>query len=249
MFKKSILPMQPIPPVKGSEIILSIIKEGWELVKYIFGIGDKVGESKQTNVDSCEISDLSEINSIFNEYILSIEPRVNKIEQSIQDEMYYYLDELIEFLNDNNDRLKEKGIKITRIEKKIEKIKRRIHRNLKREISKNISLDKYECKKIIKMIPGDRKTNKMNEFLELTLNNSIENLVRDIKEAIEEIMDDIEDCIFNSIEILDEDIKNKVILLEMLEGHNNKNIEDKELIVEKSILNILISESVLELLK
>ena len=126
MFKKSIMPMPQLPPIEDISIILEVIKEGWELVKYIFGIGDIVGKSKQTNVDNCEISDLAEINSIFNEFILSIEPKVNEIEESIQDEMYYYLDELIEFISDNNDRLKEKGIRITTIERKIEKIKHNI---------------------------------------------------------------------------------------------------------------------------
>lgn len=249
MFRKNMISISPIPPIKDTPKIWEVIKKGWKVLKDIFGIGDKVGKTKQTNVDNCEISDLAEINSIFNEFILSIESRVNRIEKSIQDEMYYYLDELVEFFNDNNDRLKEKGIRITTIKRKIEKIKRSINGNLKKEISKNISLDNYECKQIIKMIPGERKTNRMNEFLELTLNNAIENLIMDIKEVIEEIMDDIEDCVFNSIEILNKDIKNQAIVLENLDNHNNKNVEEKESIIEKSILNILISELVVELLK
>ncbi|WP_282193094.1 hypothetical protein [Romboutsia ilealis] len=249
MFKKSIMPMPQLPPIEDISIILEVIKEGWELVKYIFGIGDIVGKSKQTNVDNCEISDLAEINSIFNEFILSIEPKVNEIEESIQDEMYYYLDELIEFISDNNDRLKEKGIRITTIERKIEKIKHNINGNLKKEISKNISLDNYECKQIIKMLPGERKTNKMNEFFELTLNNAIENLIVDIKEDIEEIMDYIEECVFNSIEILNKDIQNQYSVLEKLDNEKIENIEEKEFIIEKSILNILISESAIEILR
>lgn len=248
MFKKSIMPSSPIPPIKDIPSILLVIKECWELVKDIFGIGDKIGNSKQTNVDTCEISDLAEINSIFNEFILSIEPRVNKIEESIQDEMYYYLDELIEFLGDNNDRLKEKGIKITRIERKIEKIKRSINGNLNKEISKNISLDNHECKQIIKMIPGERKTNKMNEFFELILNKSIENLVIDIREVIDEIMYYIEDCVFDSIDILNKDIQIQSSLLEKLDSDKIENIQEKEFIIEKSIMNILISESVIEIL-
>lgn len=249
MFRKNIISIPPIPPIKDTPKIWEVIKKGWKVLKDIFGIDDKVGKTKQTNVDNCEISDLAEINSIFNEFILSIDSRINIIEKSIQDEMYYYLDELVEFFNDNNDRLKEKGIRITTIKRKIEKIKRSINGNLKKEISKNISLDNYECKQIIKMIPGERKTNRMNEFLELTLNDAIENLIMDIKEAIEVIMDDIEDCVFNSIEILHKDIKNQAIVLENLDNHNNKNVEEKESIIEKSILNILISELVVELLK
>ncbi len=246
MFKKRIM---PIPPVKDIQFIISVIKEGWELVKDIFGIGDKVGKSKQTNVDSCEISDLTEINNIFNEFILSIEPKVNKIEESVQEEMYYYLDELVEFFNDNNEKLKEKGIRTTTIERKIEKIKRSINGNIKKEISRNISLDNHECKQIIKMIPGERKINRMNELFELTLNKAIENTIIDIKEGIEVLMDDIDSCIFDSIEILNKDIQNQAIVMEKLDSHNNENVKDKELIIEKSILNILISESVIELLK
>lgn len=249
MFRKSIMPIRPMPPIEDIPIIWEVIKEGWKVVKDILGIGGKVGETKQTNVDSCEISDLAEINSIFNEFILSIEPRVNRIEKSIQDEMYYYLDELVEFLNDNNDRLKEKGIKVTTIERKIEKIKRSINGNLKKEISKNISLDNYECKQIIKMLPGEKKTNKMNEFFKLTLNNAIENLIVDIKEAIGEIIDDIEDCVFDSIKILDKDIQIQSSVLEKLDSEKNENIEEKEFIIEKSILNILISESAIEILR
>lgn len=228
MFKKSIM---PIPPVKDIPFIISVIKEGWELVKDIFGIGDKIGKSKQTNVYSCEISDLTEINNIFNEFILSIEPKVNKIEESVQEEMYYYLDELVEFFNDNNENLKGKGIRTATIERNIEKIKCSINGNLKKEISRNISLDNRECKQIIKMIPGERKTSKMNEFFELTLNKAIENLVIDTKQGIEDIMDDIEYLMQEQLENLDRIIKNQDDILNILGSNAEESIKEKEKII------------------
>lgn len=247
MLKKDMNPMSSFLS-KFTSPIFTFIKDGWEVVKDIFSIVKKVGNSKQINVDNCEISDLSEINSIFNEFISLIEPKVNKIEESIQDEMYYYLDELIEFLN-NNKKLKEKGIRINIIERKIEKIKCRISDNLKKEISKNISLDNYECKQIIKMIPGERKTNKMNELFELTLNKAIENLVIDTKQDIEDIMDYIEYSIQEQLENLDRNIKNQEDILNVLDSNSEEYIEEKESIISTSILLSEVSDYLLYLLK
>ena len=80
------------------------------------------------------------------------------------------------------------------------------------------------------------------------MNKSIENLVIDIREVIDEIMYYIEDCVFDSIEILNKDIQIQSSLLEKLDSEKIENIQEKEFIIEKSIMNILISESVIEIL-
>ena len=242
MFNDEIFPENP----KKKTILEKIIKSGWEFLKR--KLSDILGETKQTNIENCEINDLSEINRIFNEFIKSIEPKINNIEKSIKDEMYYYLDELVIFIEDNN-KLIEHGIKINRFKRDIEKLKDSIDGSMKKEISKKISLDNNECIKIIKMIPGEKKTKQMDELVERCLNQAIENTIETIKSSIEDIVEEIEIFIEDRLDIAEEQIKNQMDLLNKLNNNTDKDVYEREVIICDAIEKIQISDYVLKILK
>lgn len=241
MFKNRI----PLKYPEETTILEKIIKSGLEFLKgklsYIFG------KTKQTNIDNCEINDLSEINRIFNEFIKSIEPKINDIEKSIKDEMYYYLDELVIFIEDN-EKLIEHGIKMNRFKRDIEKLKYSIDGSMKKEISKKISLDNNECIQIMKMIPGEKKTKKMDELFEKCLTQSIENTIEKIKSSIEDIVEDIEIFIEDKLDSSDEYIKNQMNLLDKLNNDTDKDVYEKEAIICDAIEKIQVSDCVLKIL-
>ena len=230
-----------IPPT----ILIEIVKTGAEIIKNLFKAGKEIGNTKSKDTEDCEISDLSQINSIFNDFRLSVESQVQNIEKSIKDELYYYLDEVIDMFEEH----KINASNIKSIKRKIAKIKRGVDKTLIKEISRNISLDNYECRQIVKMMPGSKKTDRMNEYFKKTLDKAIINLIETIKEDISMFMEDIEVDMDESIEIIEDRIRNQLEVLEIFENSNIYNVEKKNEVIEKNILSILLMESALEMLE
>lgn len=225
----------PIPPVDPFELI-KLAKKAWEVAKDTFGIGKKVGETKQINVEKAEVNDIVLVNNIFNEFIVTIEPKINAIEESILDEMYYYFDELQEFLNENEESLSSNGIRINRFNKKFEKIKQNLKGSLRKEVSKRFSLDNAECKEIIKMVPGDKKTKRMDDFFKTVVNDGLLIIIEDLKEKLSDIMDDIEFQVESGVDNIQRNIENQQEILNTLESQQNGDLIEKEKIIVNAIL-------------
>lgn len=224
-----------IPPVEEFSLI-KLAKKVWEVSKDTFGIGKKVGETKQINVEKAEVNDIVLVNNIFNKFIVAIEPKINDIEKSILYEMYYYFEELEEFLNENEESLSSNGIRINRFNKKLEKIKQNLKGSLRKEVSKRFSLDNAECKEIIKMAPGDKKTKRMDDFFKTVVNDGLLIIIEDLKEKLSDIMDDIEFQIESGVDNIQRNIENQQEILNTLESQQNGDLIEKEKIIVNAIL-------------
>lgn len=236
MFRIPIKMPTPGMPTVDIPYLIKLAKQVLEVAKDVFGIAKKVGETKQINVEKAEVNDIALVNNIFNEFIVAIEPKINDIEKSALDEMYYYFDELKEFLNENEESLSSKGIRINRFNRKFEKIKQNLKGSLRKEVSKRFSLDNVECKEIIKMVPGDKKTKRMDDFFNTVVNDGLVMIIEDLKEKLSDIMDDIEFQVESGIDNIQRNIENQQEILNTLESEQNGDLIGKERIVVNALL-------------
>lgn len=235
--KKSPIPIDP-------KKLLKILKFGWDFIKNVL---DNTGleKTKSVNVDDCDVSDISEINSIFNKFVSSIESEVDYIEEKIKEELYYYLDEVIDFLEEKKKIFRTDSI-VLRSSKQINRLKEKIDGKLKREVSKRISLDNPECKRIIRMQPGNKKSEKLKLFFERTISESINELVKFIRENIEELFDDIEFSIDMKLDEIESNLLNQIEKIKNIEESNNENIDTNIKIITEAVFLLELSNYVLE---
>lgn len=234
--KKSPIPIDP-------KKLLKILKFGWDFIKNVL---DNTGleKTKSVNVDDCDVSDISEINSIFNKFVSSIESEVDYIEEKIKEELYYYLDEIIDFLEEKKKIFRTDSI-VLRSNKQINRLKEKIDGKLKREVSKRISLDNPECKRIIRMQPGNKKSEKLKLFFEKTISESVNDLIKFIRENIEELFDDIEFSIDMKLDEIESNLLNQIEKIKNIEESNNENIDTNIKIITEAVFLLELSNYVL----
>ena len=154
-----------------------------------------------------------------------------EIENAVAKEVNYYVEELHDILDANADKVDKYNIHIKRIERQIDKIASKINGTIDNELCKKVSLDNTECKEIVKMIPGSKKEEAMNTFLDQSVNSALESCCKEIRNSLEEIYEDVETEVLGAVDTIQ---KQNELLKESLASvdENNYEVTAKEQMVE-----------------
>ena len=141
------------------------------------------------------------------------------------------MEELHDILDANADKVDKYNIHIKRIERQIDKIASKINGTIDNELCKKVSLDNTECKEIVKMIPGSKKEEAMNTFLDQSVNSALESCCKEIRNSLEEIYEDVETEVLGAVDTIQ---KQNELLKESLASvdENNYEVTAKEQMVE-----------------
>lgn len=191
--------------------IIGIVKIIWNMIKN--KPAKEISETDSVNDDS-SLENIDKITQIFVHFKEQVHIQSAEIEQAICDEVSFYLDELRTLLLDSQEIVEKYGIKIGRIERKIDRILPQIEGIIDYEISKKVSLDNVQCKNIMKMIPGEKKERAMQEFLDETIKNALNICCKSIKEKLDEIFEEVNEEVVGMVEVLQND---SVIHLKQIE--------------------------------
>ncbi|EYE89099.1 hypothetical protein Q428_04640 [Fervidicella metallireducens AeB] len=222
----------PIPPIgnKDGEIIIKIIK-AIKILKDIFKKpSEEAGKTDSVN-DNSSLENIDRIIQIFSDFKDQVHAKALDIENTIDEEVNFYVEELHSILQDNSKKVDKYGISIKRIERQIDKISSKIKGTIDNEISKNISLDNAECRKIVNMIPGSKKEQAMNSFLNKSIKNALEVCCREFRVNIEEIYEDVETEVISAVESIQ---KQNELLQERFNSIDKDNYEET---AKKQIIN------------
>lgn len=178
------------PPIDGGtgRTIGIIIK----VIKTLFGIFKKPAEEAGKTDQTDSLENVERITQIFSDFKEQVHARAVEVEKAVEGEVGYYVEELHDILDENEEKVNKYGIRTKRIERQIDKISSRIKGTIDNELSKKVSLDNAECKEIVKMIPGAKKESAMSEFFSKSVKGALDVCCVEIHFSLDEIYDDVE---------------------------------------------------------
>lgn len=219
----------PLPRDPGG-MIEKIINIIGTVVDWFGNIAKKTGETDSVN-DNSSLDNIDRITNIFTDFKGQAHTKAVEIENAVAKEVDYYVEELHDMLDANADKVEKYNIHTKRIERQIDKIASKINGTIDNELCKKVSLDNTECKEIVKMIPGSKKEEAMNTFLDQSVNSALESCCKEIRNSLEEIYEDVETEVLGAVDTIQ---KQNELLKESLASvdENNYEVTAKEQMVE-----------------
>lgn len=205
---------------------------------------DRISKQGEMKEGQETIDEVIEINKAFNNLLEELKVDIQKTEDSAIEELSYFFEEFIDYMKENEGVFTKRGIRVNKIVNKFERVKRKLHGELSRKVHKDISLDNVECREILAMRAGEKKKDRMNSFINATLEKALQDLIYDIKEEMIDIVEDIERAIEEGIELTEMRVTEKAVACQQLEDSINRDINKKHEIVERALLKIYVAEEV-----
>jgi len=187
-----------IPPIGGGVggTIRTIVKVIKTLVDIFKKPAEEAGKTDQTN----SLENIERLTQIFTDFKEQVHARAIEVEKAVEGEVGYYVEELHDILDENEEKVIKYGIKTKRIERQIDKISSRVKGVIDNELSKKVSLDNNECREIVKMIPGAKKENAMSDFFSKSVKGALDVCCTEIRSSLEEIYDDVEAEVIGTVD-------------------------------------------------
>lgn len=185
------------PPIGGGVggTIGKIIKVIKTLIEIFKKPAAEAGKTDHT--DSLE--NIERITQIFTDFKEQVHARAVEIEKAVEAEVGYYVEELHDILEKNEEKVTRYGIRTKRIERQIDKIASRVKGIIDSELSKKVSLDNTECREIVKMIPGAKKESAMSDFFSKSVKGALDLCCAEIHSSLDEIYDDVETEVIGTV--------------------------------------------------
>lgn len=218
-----------LPPIGGDgKIIGKIIKAVKILIDIFKKSSKETGDSDSVN-DKSSLENIDRITQIFSDFKEQVHVKTIEIENSIMGEVDFYLEELHSILNENSQQVDKYGICVKRIERQIDKIASKVRGTIDNVISKKVSLDNARCREILKMIPGSKKEQAMNVFLNETIKNALEVYCEEIHFGLEEIYEDVEIEVIGAVESIQKQNESVQKSLNSIDKDNYEETAEKQI--------------------
>lgn len=170
--------------------------------------------------DQSSAADVSRAAEVFGLYKDQVREEAETIEKAVEEEVEYFLKEITAMLQENGDALSRYQIRLSRIERKTRKILSKIEGRIEHEVSRMVSLDNPECKRILAMSSGSRKEEEMTKFFQNALEEALETVCDEIKEMLEEIFEELDEELPGAVERSREEAKRCSRELEQVDSEN-----------------------------
>jgi len=215
MKMNSIIP--GIPPYLDPEII----KMGLRLLKKVVDFAcevlvGEVGNKKPVDIEKSNAGELCDVNTLLNKLIRESSYQFDNIEKTIIEEGGFYFEELLQRILLINSKMGKELVNINRFSKKLENINSFISGMFKKHISKRISLDDNECLSILKLAPGQMKTEKLRNFVNVVIAEGLNSTCQELKDRLLDFMEELTELINERIASIESDEVNKIASLGQL---------------------------------
>lgn len=232
------------PPMGGG--IGGTIGKIIKVVKTLFSIFKRPSEEVGKTDSNDSLENIERIMQIFSDFKEQVHSRAVEVEKAVADEVNYYVDELHDLLTENEEKVVKYGISIKRIERQIDSISSKVNGTIDNELSKKVSLDNFECKEIVKMIPGAKKESAMAGFFDKAVQGALDVCCSEIHSSIDEIYDNVEAEIVGAVEAIQKQTKQLQDSFASIDEDNYEETAKKQMIDAYYLINTC--DLVLELL-
>lgn len=228
----------PEVPPEYIPVIKKLAQKAWNWLKDKFKkVAQDAGRLEPITQETA-IEDIAKINEIFSDFKESVEKQANEIEASIGAEIIAYTDELWFTVNGGNAILSKYNINLNRFKRHVEKLNIGIKGTMQKEISKRISLDNPDCKRVIKMLPGTKKEEEFKSLLNMAINSGIEAINEKVESIVENILDDFEVALNDCMELIEKESISQIRLFADAEMQSDEGALMKDMV--KSNANIIV---------
>ncbi|MCI8582846.1 MAG: hypothetical protein HFH13_06925 [Dorea sp.] len=207
------------------------------IVNGIFGIIK--GKQQAENIsrtegitDNSSAEDVENIINIFSDYKRKVHEKTTEIENILEKELEAYREELRITLEDKSEAIKKYGIRPERLEKEIHRLGRDIHGSIDKEISRKISLDDSECRKIMRMIPGEQKEEKFAAFFRDAIKTALDCACEEFQNILKDFYHETEEDILEVVERVQRKMEQNALDFSTI---NAENYRMKSLDVQKKV--------------
>lgn len=218
-------------------MILNGLKGIPDLLKNIWGALTSQPAKAISLLDSvtrdATVSDVNQVMQVFENYKDAVGQETAKVEQAVYGEVESFLDNLKAILESNKETLDKYHVRLDRIDRRMKRILSKINGSLDYEISKDITLSNPNCRRIMEMVPGTRKEQEMNEFLQNVLRDGLENLCGSLKDTLNDIFEELDEELPGVVEERSLEMKRCMDELENLNVDNY--MEEKEGVMATSL--------------
>ena len=131
------------------------------------------------------------------------------------------------YVSENNEELSN-AFGLENIRRKQERLLRRIDGSITDAISTRISLDDYECRRILEMPKGDARTRRMKNFVQNVIDDAKEDLIKAISAGLYEQTDAIAEFLEDRLDDKERETRKAKAEFDRWEREINSNTFDKE---------------------
>ena len=159
-----------------------------KIAKKLGIIDEEIGSSKSTNENS-QVNDIAYMSKTLDSYSQTYKKLAENLEDNCINFVDGYFDQLLTDLSGLTELYQ--SIDVSHLRKTQNNIRGQIRGAYINPIKIRLSLDDNECRKIIKLAPGDSKTQKIKEFSNRVFLEANKNLIESVQKVLQEQIEEI----------------------------------------------------------
>lgn len=218
-----------------------ILDVGKKVVNFLFG--DDVKDEEPLDLEKNGTNDIFRLNEILMNHRKLVKSEMEPVENDVINYCKEVFDSIIESLEFANEQVLI--YRTDRIKRKTNNFLESLHGIFEIYTTKRISLDDEECVNILKMMPGEPKSQKMADLKKKVFKESVDEINKRLLEFSNDFFEDIETSVNTRLEGLEEKLNEKTDIFGKIANSNNEQNEEFEKITLKSSYISSLSEYVL----
>lgn len=196
------------------------------LVKSLFANNDGFNLKSFSNKNRDDINEVANLNAALTDYRTQVGEVGQVIENDIINSCEVFFDDLIGLFESINNSYSIGNIE--RARRKTSRFRSHIEGTFENHTAKRVSLDDMECLEILKMLPGETKSIRMSELKKKVFEESVEKIAYSIKDITEELIEDISDSFNFKLNMLEQQLNEKMNIFSVLTNNTNSREELEE---------------------
>lgn len=172
--------------------IFKIIELALNLIGKVYNKISKKGSRIESINYNSTIENIDTILQVFSEFKEAVRVQVKDIEDAVFNEIEYYSEELFQILEDYSEKIENYNVRSRIIKNQIIDLSAKIRGSIDDYIARKLSLSNIECCNLLKMIPGSKKEEALNEYFLRIIREAIENSCIELKMCLDNIFTDVE---------------------------------------------------------
>lgn len=208
----------PDPPMNPIGFLFGAVKElferGKRAIKAFFSSNDDIGEQKPLNEKKSTADDMIQIQNILTEYRADAKSAGREVLDTVKEECRQFFEKTISHFEGCSKGFGMDFLPGT-IKKRFDRSIEEIDEVFESCLSKRFSLDDSECTAILKMMPGEAKSQKMAEFKKTVFSSAVENVCKCVEKYVDDFFDMLEDSFVHKIDSAVTDLRDKTEAFKM----------------------------------
>lgn len=226
----------PEPPINPIGFLFGAVKElferGKRAIEAFFSSNDDIGEQKPLNEKKSTADDMIQIQNILTDYRADAKSAGAEVLGTIKDECRQFFEKTVSHFEGCSKSFGMDFLPGT-IKKRFDRSIEEIDEVFEGYLSKRFSLDDSECTAILKMMPGESKSQKMAEFKKNVFSNAIDKVCNCIEKYVEDFFDTLEDSFIHKIDLAVSDLRDKTEAFKLFSEESKESeyaVEDRKLV-------------------